>query len=152
MLHSKKNIIKQRDIRLGNTAESAHVYYGGNRTLMQFTQGQSARIMFSRQVMPDSCSPVDCSPPGSSVWGISRQEYWSGLPFPSPGIKPGSPAWQEDSLPLSHLGSLEARYDPKARWPTQCLKIELFAILFKIGRFFLKITRFGSIFLVMRNG
>ena len=38
----------------------------------------------------------------------SRQEYWSGLPFPSPGIKPGSPAWQKDSLPLSHLGSLEA--------------------------------------------
>ena len=36
--------------------------------------------------------------------GISRQEYWSGLPFPSPedrpdpGIKPGSPALQADSL------------------------------------------------------
>ena len=42
---------------------------------------------------------------------FSRQEYWSGLPFPSPGdlpdpgIKPASPAWQVDSLPLSHLGS-----------------------------------------------
>ena len=40
--------------------------------------------------------------------GFSRQEYWSGLPFPSPGdlldpgIKPGSPALQVDSLPLSH--------------------------------------------------
>ena len=31
------------------------------------------------------CDPVDCSPPGSSVHGFSRQEYWSGLPFPSPG-------------------------------------------------------------------
>ena len=36
--------------------------------------------------------------------GFLRQEYWSGLPFPSPGglpepgIKPGSPAWQMDSL------------------------------------------------------
>ena len=36
--------------------------------------------------------------------GFSRQEYCSGLPFPSPrdlsnpGIKPGSPALQEDSL------------------------------------------------------
>ena len=36
--------------------------------------------------------------------GISRQEYWSGSPFPSPDdlpdprIKPGSPAWQADSL------------------------------------------------------
>ena len=36
--------------------------------------------------------------------GFSRQEYWSGLPFPSPGdlpdpgIKPGSPVLQADSL------------------------------------------------------
>ena len=36
--------------------------------------------------------------------GFSRQEYWSGLPFPSPGeltnpgIEPGFPAWQADSL------------------------------------------------------
>ena len=43
--------------------------------------------------------------------GFSRQEYWSGLPFASPGdlpnpeIKPVSPALQADSLPLSHLGS-----------------------------------------------
>ena len=43
--------------------------------------------------------------------GFPRQEYWSGLPFPSPGdlpdsrIKPVSPAWQADSLPLSHQGN-----------------------------------------------
>ena len=43
------------------------------------------------------CDPMDCSPPGSSVCGISRQEYWSGLPFPSsgdlpnPGIETASP-------------------------------------------------------------
>ena len=36
---------------------------------------------------------------------FSRQEYWSGLPFPSPGdlpdsvIKPGFPALQADALP-----------------------------------------------------
>ena len=42
---------------------------------------------------------------------FSRQQYWSGLPFPSPGylpdpgIEPMSLAWQVDSLPLSHLGS-----------------------------------------------
>ena len=40
-----------------------------------------------------------------------RQEYWSGLPFPTPGdlpdpgMKPMSPALQADSLSLSHLGS-----------------------------------------------
>ena len=57
---------------------------------------------------PTLSDPMDCCPPGSSVHGISRQAYWSGLPFPSPGnlpspgIKPSSPALQADSLPLSH--------------------------------------------------
>ena len=42
--------------------------------------------------------------------GFSRQEYWSGLPFPSAGdlpqsgIKPRSPALQKDSLPSEPLG------------------------------------------------
>ena len=52
------------------------------------------------------CDPMGCSLPGSSVHGgFSRQEYWSGLPcpppgvLPDPGIKPGSPALQADSLP-----------------------------------------------------
>ena len=42
--------------------------------------------------------------------GFSRQEYWSGLPFsflgglPDPGIKPGSPALQADSLQSEPLG------------------------------------------------
>ena len=41
---------------------------------------------------------------------FSRQEYWSGLPCPSPGdlsrpgIKPGSPALQADSLPSEPPG------------------------------------------------
>ena len=45
---------------------------------------------------------MDCCPPGSSVHGFSRQEYWRGLSFPSPGdlphpeIKPGSPALKAD--------------------------------------------------------
>ena len=39
----------------------------------------------------------------------SRPEYWGGLPFPSPGdlpnpgMEPGSPALQEDSLPAEHI-------------------------------------------------
>ena len=43
--------------------------------------------------------------------GFLRQEYWSGLPFPSsgdlpdPGIESESLASQADSLPLNHLGS-----------------------------------------------
>ena len=34
------------------------------------------------------CDPMDCSLPGSSVHGSSRQEYWRGLPCASPGILP----------------------------------------------------------------
>ena len=35
------------------------------------------------------CDTTDCSPSGSYVHGIlDRQEYWSGLPFPSPGDLP----------------------------------------------------------------
>ena len=41
---------------------------------------------------------------------FSRQEFWSGLPFPPPGdlSDPGMDLlhWQADSLPLCHLGSL----------------------------------------------
>ena len=31
------------------------------------------------------CDPMDCTLSGSSVHGISRQEYWSGLPYPTVG-------------------------------------------------------------------
>ena len=50
------------------------------------------------QSCPILCDPMDCSQPGSSVHGFSRQGYWSGLPFPSPrdlpnpGIEPRPPA------------------------------------------------------------
>ena len=56
------------------------------------------------------CNPKDYSLPGSSLYGISRQEYWSGLPFPSPGVfltegsNPKLLNWQADTLLLSHQG------------------------------------------------
>ena len=40
------------------------------------------------QSCPTVCNPMDCSPPGSSVYGISQQQYWSGLPFPAIGDLP----------------------------------------------------------------
>ena len=58
------------------------------------------------------CDLMDCSLPWHPLsMAFSRQEYWSGLPcpppgdLPNPGIEPGSPALQGDSLPLSHQGS-----------------------------------------------
>ena len=44
--------------------------------------------------------------------GFPRQEYWSRLPFPSPGalpdteIEPGSPALQADALPSESPGKI----------------------------------------------
>ena len=60
------------------------------------------------QSCPTLCNPVYCSLPGSSVYGILRQEYWSGLSCPPPGIVPIQGAcvsyvslhWQGGSLPL----------------------------------------------------
>ena len=56
---------------------------------------------------------VACQAPLSMEF--SRQEYWSGLPFPSPGdlpnpgIEPGSPALQADSLPSEPPGGRSKR-------------------------------------------
>ena len=50
------------------------------------------------------CNPIDGSPPGPSVPGILQTRTLEGWPFPSPGdlrnpgIQPGSPALQGDSL------------------------------------------------------
>ena len=52
----------------------------------------------------------------SPSMGFSRQEYWSGLPFPSPGdlpnpgIEPGSPALQTDALSSEPLGKPDVQY------------------------------------------
>ena len=42
----------------------------------------------SLQSCSSLCNPMDDSPPGSSVTGFSKQEYWSGLPLPSPVYLP----------------------------------------------------------------
>ena len=44
--------------------------------------------MLVAQLCPTLCDPMDCSPPGSSAMEFSRQKYWSGLTFPSPGNLP----------------------------------------------------------------
>ena len=58
------------------------------------------------------CDSMDCIMPGSSLsMGCSRQEYWRGLPFPSPGIfptqglNPGPPHRRQTLYLLSHQGS-----------------------------------------------
>ena len=67
------------------------------------------------QSCPTLCGPMDCTCQAPPSMGFSRQDYWSGLPFPSPGdlpnpgIKPGSPALQADSLPSEPQGGFTIR-------------------------------------------
>ena len=85
--------------------------------------------------MTSWCEMVSCSVVSDSatLWTVahqaplsmefSRQEYWSGLPFPSPGdlpnpgIEPMSPALQVDSLLSEPLGSHGVKWaESKPRW------------------------------------
>ena len=85
--------------------------------IMHLESGRYAVNMAFFSPVAPSVKSVSCSlvSDSATAWtvahqaplsvGFSRQEYWSGLPFPPPGdlpdpeIKPGSPALQADSLP-----------------------------------------------------
>ena len=87
-------------------------WYGGRnppfvgwQTLLSFY----SVCVLSCSVMSDSLQPHGARQAPLSM-AFSRQEYWSGLPFPSlgdfpdPGTEPGSPALQADSLPSEPPG------------------------------------------------
>ena len=59
-----------------NTDNRSHIFY--------FPHAAAAAAAKSLQSCPTLCNPIDGSPPGSPSLGFSRQEHWSGLPFPSP--------------------------------------------------------------------
>ena len=67
------------------------------------------------------CDPADCGPPGFSVLGILRQEYWEGCHallqrvFPTQGWNPHlfHPLHQLGSIPLAPPGKLMTSHDPK---------------------------------------
>ena len=62
------------------------------------------------QSCPFLCDPMMVAPQAPLSMEFSRQEYWIGLPFPTPGdlpdprIEPGSPALQADSSPSEPPG------------------------------------------------
>ena len=65
---------------------------------------QTVKVLVA-QSCPALCDSMNYRPPQAPLsMEFSRQEYWGGLPFPSPGnlpnlgIRPGSPALQLDSL------------------------------------------------------
>ena len=52
----------------------------------------------SLQMCLTLCDPIDGSPPGSPSLGFSRQEHWSGLPFPSPMHKSEKWKWSHSVM------------------------------------------------------
>ena len=63
--------------------------------------------------------PMDCSPPASSVHGISQEKYWSGLPFPSPWDLPNPGIWTCVSCIADRFFTTEPLRKPfyKEYWP-----------------------------------
>ena len=64
----------------------------------------------SRSVVSDSATPRTAARQAPLPLGFSRQEYWSGVPYPppgdrpNPGMEPRSPTMWADSLPAEPLG------------------------------------------------
>ena len=49
------------------------------------------------QSCPTLSDPMVCSLPGSYSMGFSRQEYWSGVPLPSPEVRLVCGNWVQES-------------------------------------------------------
>ena len=92
----------------------------------------SCVCMLSHSVASDSATSWTVTSQAPLSMEFPRQEYWSGLPFPTPGdlpdprVEPESPALLADSLPLCHLQSPKTSHPQKpfsmfhvtARWET----------------------------------
>ena len=67
----------------------------------------------AQSLVSNSATPWSVAYQAPLTVGFSRQEYWNGLPFPSPGdlpnpgIEPGSPTLQADGLPSELPGKLQ---------------------------------------------
>ena len=77
----------------------------GGRTRLKWLSSSSSNIGgLAAQSSPSLATPSTVAQRAPRSMGFPRQDYWSGIPFPSPGdlpdlgIQPGSPALQADSL------------------------------------------------------
>ena len=75
------SILKSRDITLPVKVRlvKAMVF-----PVVMYGCAAAAAAAKSLQLCLTLCDPIDGSPPGSPIPGISRQEHWSALPLPSP--------------------------------------------------------------------
>ena len=77
---------------------------------MELSRPEYCSKVLVTQLCLTFCNPHGLLPARLLSLGFPRQEYWSGLPFPSardlpnPGTEPRSPALQADSLPAEPQG------------------------------------------------
>ena len=109
-IHEKEKNLYSEEIYFGPDFVTS---YPGNYIFFLFVyfyyriEGKKVRTLSHVQLFVTPWT-VACQAPTSL--GFSRKEYWSGLPFPSPGdlpdpgIEPGSPTLEADSLPSEPSG------------------------------------------------
>ena len=94
--------------------------------------------MLIHSVMPISLRPHGLHPARLLCpWGFSREEYWSGLPCPSPGdvpnpeVEPRPPTLQADSLPVEPPGKPKNTglnpFSSRSSWPRNQTKVSCIA-------------------------
>ena len=98
--------------------EAASLVHWQAESLPLVPLGTAAAAAKSLQSCPTLATPRTVARQAPLSIGFFRQEYWSGLPFPSPGdlpdsgIQPRSPALQADSLLTELPGSRLHRLAP----------------------------------------
>ena len=76
--------IAGRNNNRGYADDTTHLFYGRKQRRTKKPLDESAAAAASLQSCPTLCDPIDGSQPGFPSLRFSRQEHWSGLPFPSP--------------------------------------------------------------------
>ena len=82
MIHCKFSAIGMRRKQLTTDLRVSNIIRHPTSHVCVHTNIKSLQLPLSL------CNSMDCSPPGFSCLEFSRQEYWSGLPFPTPGDLP----------------------------------------------------------------
>ena len=85
--------------RVGHNWATEHTHTLESNRYLCSAAAAAVAAAKSLQSCPTLCDPIDSSPPGFPSLGFSRQEYWSGLLFPSPTHE--SEKWKWSHLVVS---------------------------------------------------
>ena len=102
------------------------------------------------QILSYSLQPRTAAYQTPLSMGFSRQEYWSGWPFPprgdlsNPGIEPGSPTLQADSLPSETPGEPQSEEGRSIKPTTQRTANDKTGADFTITKHFTHVISFNS--------